>query len=327
MKNNKIKFKKIINLVTSLLMFILFTGSVLIVLSPALADESVDVSGTLTEIMGDGNKEILPGFSTKGHFDASYETGASNITSALLFVVDLIKYFIATVAVVVIIISGIKLVTAGNSIDEVSKNEIENIKYALIGLVVIAVADVMVKEVFFGEYGEVLRSEADAELGAQRGSGLLKSLYDLFKYFGGAIAILMIVYAGIRLLISGGKEEVSTKMKNVIMWAVIGLVLLVLGEYVIKVVIYPSHGEQLSDVGKASELIVMITNFVSGFVATIAVAMYMYAGFLYVISGAGNDSNIEKAKKVVIGASIGLFLALGAFAIANTLIAIEPLGK
>lgn len=53
-----------------------------------------------------------------------------------------------------------------------------------------------------------------------------------------------------------------------------------------------------------------------GFVATI---MIIYGGILYVTS-AGNDTNVEKAKKILLYAVVGIVLILLSFAIVNTVL-------
>lgn len=319
---NKIKKSAVLEIFTSLTLFLIITSLILFMAGPVMA-QSGSAEETLTTIGGAQGGEILPGFSTTGHAEASYEQGASNITSAILFVVDLFKYLIGTVAVLVLIISGIRLVTAGKNIEEIAQSQKENIKYAIIGLGVIVVADTMIQQVFFGEQGEVLRSEADVQLAAERGTEQLKSIYSLMAYFAGSVAIFMIIYAGIRLVTAGGQEEVTNKMKKVITWAIIGLMLIGVAEFVVKDIVFPEQGARLTDPDQAARLIVMVTNFVSGFVATIAIAMYMYGGFLYVTAG-GQEDNTGKAKKVFMGATIGLVLALAAFALVNTLIDFQP---
>lgn len=48
----------------------------------------------------------------------------------------------------------------------------------------------------------------------------------------------------------------------------------------------------------------------------IAIAMLFYGGFLYMTAGA-NGGNVEKGKKTIINAAIGLLIAFGAYAIVN----------
>ena len=177
----------------------------------------------------------------------------------------------------------------------------------------------MVKQVFFGTQGEVFRTQADAQTAGQNATEQLRGLYGFLEIFAGAIAILMIVIAGFRMVTGGGNEETMTKSTKQIMWAIVGLVVIGLSELSVKNIIFPDQGSRVPDVGQARELIVNITNFISGFVATVAIGFYMYGGFLYVTAGSKED-NAATAKKVFLGATIGLLLALAAFAIINTLI-------
>jgi len=309
--------KNLLNILASLAIYLCLTTIVMSFAVPAFAQDVTDI------VRGIGTQTSLPSFDT-GHAQSSYEPGAGNITSAILFAVDLLKYLMGTIAVLVIIASGVRLVTAGKKIDEIAPKMKENLKYAIIGLIVIIMADTMVKQVFFGEQGEVFRSETDAKLAAQRGTDQIRGLYNFMEMFMGALAVLMIVLSGFRLVTSGGKDEEITKSKRNITYAVIALILVGVAEFVVKDVVFPKEGAQLSDVNKARNLIVTITNFISGFVATIAIAMDMYGGFLYV-TAAGKEDQASKAKKVLIGATIGLFVAMGAFALVNTVIKFEPI--
>jgi len=311
---------KIKDIVKSLILFMCIAVPVLTIIVPVLAQSG---GGMVEETLGEIAKPTkLPGFDTASHADASYEYGASNITSAIYFTVDLMKYLMGTIAVIVIIASGVRLVTAGKEIEEVSSNQKENIKYAIIGLILIIVADVFVKQVFFGEAGEIYQSSADVQMAAERGSETIRGIYDLMAIFMGVIAILMIVASGIQMVVSGGNEEALDKGKKAITWAVVGLVILGLAEFVVKDIIFPNQGAVLPDTVAFAEQIKSITNFASGFIATIAVGFYMYGGFLYV-TAAGKEDKAGDAKKVFIGATIGIVIALAAFAVVNTFIKMD----
>jgi len=310
--------KKIIGLIKSLLVYLAIASAVMLLAVPAFAQ---DLKGALEGI---GNQVQLPSFQQAGHAQSSYEAGASNITSAILYAVELLKYMMGTISVIIIIMIGVKLITAGKKIDETSPKMKEALKYVLIGLAVIIISEELVKKVFFGEQGEVFRSVTDIKLAAQRGTEQLRGLYFAIEVFMGAIAVLMIVISGFRLVTSGGSEEVVTKAKKQITWAIVGMVLLGVSELVVKDIVFPKEGSQLPDVVRAQQLIINITNFASSFIAVIAIAMLMYGGFLYVTS-AGKDETTGKAKKVLTGAIIGLIVAMGAYGIVNTIIKLEPL--
>lgn len=72
-------------------------------------------------------------------------------------------------------------------------------------------------------------------------------------------------------------------------------------------------------------LIMNIINFFLSFLGILAIAMIIYAGFLYVTS-MGDDGNSEKAKKIILYAIIGLLVVLASYAIVNTVIRNAGLG-
>ena len=59
-----------------------------------------------------------------------------------------------------------------------------------------------------------------------------------------------------------------------------------------------------------------VINVALGFLGIIAVALILYAGFLW-MTAAGNDDKITEARKLLVAGVIGLIIILAAFAIAN----------
>ena len=62
-----------------------------------------------------------------------------------------------------------------------------------------------------------------------------------------------------------------------------------------------------------------IVNFFLYFLGFISTLMIIYGGVLYVTS-AGNDENVQKAKKILLYAIVGIIVILLSFAIVNTVI-------
>ncbi len=320
MKKFSPKISKIVKeIVIPLCGFLLLASVVLTFANPVMAQTSKSPGSVLSELEKQVN---LPSYNTNAHANASIESGASNITSAILYAVDYAKYIMGTLAVFMIILSGIRMITSARQVDQVAEKQKENLKYIIFGLVVMMLADVMVKQAFFGEQGEIFRSQAELIEAAKKGTNNVKGLYNMIEYFAASLAVLMIVIGGFRLVTSAGNEEVEGKVKKQITWAVVGLVVMGLSEFVVKDIIFPSQGTKLPNIVVAKQLIVKITNFVSGFAATVSVVMYIYAGYLYVIAF-GQEDNTGKAKKVILGATVGLLLAMAAFGVVNTFVRLE----
>lgn len=66
-------------------------------------------------------------------------------------------------------------------------------------------------------------------------------------------------------------------------------------------------------------LVLTIINFFLTFLGLLAVIMVIYGGFLYVGS-AGNEENVNKAKKIILYAVIGIVVIIISFALVNTLL-------
>lgn len=276
--------------------------------------------GTILREVGGQTK--LPSYDA-GHASQNYQPGASQLTSIVYFVLDFFKYIFGGIAVLMLTVSGIKLIISGRAVADVMSREKENLRFSLSGLIIILVADQIVRNVFFGQEGEVYRTGTDMQMAAEQGADLARGITGIIRVFIPSVAILYFVVAGVRLLLSMGNNEKLTKTKKQLAWAILGLAVAGLSEIVVFRIIFPDQGMRLPDTQEFSRLVVQITNFVSGFVSTIAVSMLIYAGYLYVTSVGG--AGLDKAKKVLTGAIIGLLIAMAAFGLVNTFIKLEPL--
>ncbi len=270
-----------------------------------------------------GDQTALPSMDA-GHANQTYQAGASKVSSVILYVVDLVKYIIGSIATIIMVISGVKLVMVQQNADEEMKKAKKNIRLAAFGLVTIIIADQLVKAIW-GVEGETFRTSADMKQSAENINALIGGFTNILRVIMPSIAVLFIVIAGARLVTSRGDQEQLKKAKAQLTWAIGGLVLAGLVEVIVFQIVFPNQGSRLSDVESFKRLVVTITNFVSGFIATIAVLLIIYAGYLYVISLGGDQAG--KAKKILYAAIIGLIISMGAFAIVNTVIRIDTGGN
>jgi len=271
------------------------------------------------DVLGDlGDKIELENYETNNHADASNQAGAKNITSAIFFVVDFIKYTLGTVVVGMIILNSIALITAGKQSEEKITKEKAYLTYAIMGLVLVFVAEEGVKLAFFGTEGEIFRDEETVKEFSIAGSEIIKGVYTMIQVFVGSIAVLALIYSGLQILVAAGSEETVNSAKKRIFMAAIGLIVIGLSETIIKDVVFKDRGEDVG-VSEGINLVVSMTNFLSSMIATLAVLAIVYAGFLYILNF-GNDEMTTKAKKIIFSAIIGLVLAAAAFGIVSTVI-------
>lgn len=272
------------------------------------------------EIIGDKTK--LPNYTSEGvHPDAAAEVkpGVAALTSPIYFALDMFRYVISTIAFVVIIIAAVRLVSTAN--DEEAGKAKKSLLIGIVGLLLVQLADIAVKKTFFGEQGEAFQDVATAKLYAEETTSQIRGIIGFLEIFLGSIAVLVIIIKAFQLITSGGNEEDIGKTKKHIIYAAVGLVVVGLSEVIVRGFIFPDGGEKLPDVNVGKKLIISITNYLAGFIAIFAFIMLFYGGYRYVVSG-GEDEVKEKVKKTIYGAVIALILALGAFAIVNTVLQI-----
>jgi hypothetical protein len=77
--------------------------------------------------------------------------------------------------------------------------------------------------------------------------------------------------------------------------------------------------------GTLRDMILKILNWFLFFLGLVATGFCIYGGFMYVTS-AGNDQNIEKAKKLIIYAAIGIIVIMLSAVLINALIGISGSG-
>lgn len=257
------------------------------------------------------------------HQLASVDPGADIITSTIFKALDFLKYLLGGIAVLYVIISGVKLITATTTIDEESQKQKENLKYIIYGLILVIIADELVTKVFFGDYGECLASASNARECAKLGGGLIKGLYSFILSIMASIAIFVIVVSAFRMITSYGNEEDITKQKKRMLISLVGLLIAGVGEFAIKGVVFPEAGTRGIDVIAAQKLVLNFTNFIAAFIGTAAFVILFYGGYLYVIS-AGNEEKTGKAKKIMLSAVIGIVIALAAFGVITTVTSLGP---
>ncbi|MFA6023608.1 MAG: pilin [Candidatus Gracilibacteria bacterium] len=256
----------------------------------------------------------FPTFSEQGE-------GANVIVAAIQRFLDFFKLIITPVTILFIVIMGVRMVTAGKESEEVLSQSKNFISYGLQGLVIIFMSDSLV-EVFFGADGGILRGgESGAQEFGRQASTLFRGIYSLIQILIGSIAVSVLIMAGMRFVGGSASEDQVGKAKKQITWALVGLFVIGISEFVVKEILFQNQGKSLG-VEEAKLLFVQVTNFIAGTLGTLSFAFLLYAGYLYVL-GVQNEDNVAKSKKIIMGAAVGIILALAAFAIVNTVVELD----
>ncbi len=73
--------------------------------------------------------------------------------------------------------------------------------------------------------------------GATRINNLIKIFVNIFSAIIGVIAVVMIIYGGVKYITSGGESSNVSSAKNTIVYAVIGLIVVALAQFIVQFVL------------------------------------------------------------------------------------------
>ncbi len=86
----------------------------------------------------------------------------------------------------------------------------------------------------FSDGGNCSSDTTDAQDGVNK---LVGQIINIFSIVVGIVAVIMIVYGGFRYITSGGESGNVTNAKNTILYAIIGLVIVALAQFIVKFVL------------------------------------------------------------------------------------------
>ncbi|MDP7477566.1 MAG: hypothetical protein QF442_03905 [Candidatus Peribacteraceae bacterium] len=236
-----------------------------------------------------------------------------------------ILVFLGLAAVVVIVIAGIYMVVGMG--EESSKDKAKKIiTYAIIGLIIVALAGSIVAIVTVatgagGLFGPIPDLGTGNDPEALRAT-TLRILLEILSYMALA-AVVVIAIAGIYMVVGMGEESSKDKAKKIITYAIIGLIIIALAAGIVLLIITATGAGGLfgpvPDLGATGgtdirATIIATLRAVLNFMALAAVVMIVIAGIILVVSG-GDEQMKDKAKRIILYTFIGLIIILMASAI------------
>jgi hypothetical protein len=80
-------------------------------------------------------------------------------------------------------------------------------------------------------------SECTADDPSNKVDSLVKQIINIFSVIVGIVAVIMIIYGGFKYITSGGDSGNVTGAKNTILYAIIGLIIVALAQFVVRFVL------------------------------------------------------------------------------------------
>jgi len=120
---------------------ILFSLSTMFILGlPALLPATVSAADLVKDPLCSGANLDL----TQANKDCATKAGVSDFQNTLATIINIISIVVGVVAVIMIILGGFKYITSGGTAEKVTGAK-NTILYGLIGLIIVALAQVIVK--------------------------------------------------------------------------------------------------------------------------------------------------------------------------------------
>jgi hypothetical protein len=138
-----------------------------------------------------------------------------------------VKYVIGVFAAIMVVVAGVKLVTAGGEEEEVTKSK-KSIMYSGGGLIIIYVGEIFINKVFYKVDKQVYTGITGVHpaIDAKEGVAQITGITNLVVSIAGPIAVLMLIVGAIMYATAGGEEEKMSQAKRLIIATLIGIIII-----------------------------------------------------------------------------------------------------
>jgi len=123
-----------------------------------------------------------------------------------------------------------------------------------------------------------------------------------------ALAVLFIVYAGFRMVISMGDESQITEQKNAVLYVLVGLLVVILAQMIVGFVVTQDYGQT----GNPNDFFLNATASVVSIMLTLfnaAIVVMVIVGGAYMVHSQGKSDQFTKGKTIITWCIIGAVIA------------------
>lgn len=85
--------------------------------------------------------------------------------------------------------------------------------------------------------------ECNGEAGTNTINNIIKQVVNIFSLVVGVVAVIMIIVGGLKYITSGGDSSSVSSAKNTILYAIIGLVIVALAQFIVRFVFARLQGQ------------------------------------------------------------------------------------
>lgn len=142
---------------------------------------------------------------------------AARLGSAeILGIVRVIEAMIGSIALVFLIIAGIRMVSNAGNEDVIDKAK-NQIRYSIAGIILVLISESIVREVFFVNNG--------GQFDVSAANRMILTFTNFISGFIAIAALISLLYAGFMYIFQPANEENASRTKNAIIGAVVGIII------------------------------------------------------------------------------------------------------
>lgn len=134
----------------------------------------------------------------------------------ILGVVRVVEYLIGAIALTFLVIAGFRLVTNAGNEDVIDKAK-KQVIYSVVGILLVLISESLVREIFFVNDG--------ASFDVNAANRFIVTLTNFVSGFIAIAAVISLLYAGFSYVFNPGSDENSSRAKNAVVGAVVGIII------------------------------------------------------------------------------------------------------
>lgn len=160
--------------------------------------------------------------------------------------------------------------------------------------------------------GEILSLNYEGE---NQINSIVRSIVNIIKNLIGGLAVILIIINAMQMIFAGGDESIIKEKKQGIMYAVIGLIIILVLDQIIKFV----YGTPITSIGGGglmdmrnegfSDEVYGIVSFIKAVIGSIAVFMIVISG-IRMVTAQGEEEEIKKQKTSIAWVGVGIIIIL-----------------
>jgi hypothetical protein len=197
---------------------------------------------------------------------------------------------------------------------------------ALIGMILVMIAIPVVNSVLTIAFGQVkfndscLQGPAVGEI-----TRIMCNFWCFLSYIAPAVCVLVVIYGGLRYLVSGDDPGARRTARTIIISAFVGMILVFISIPVVNLVltdVFKQVGCDCPEMESVKEIVRILCKlicFIASIAPAIAAVVIMYGGLRYITS-AEDPGARSSAKTIIISAIVGLILVMISLAMVNMVI-------